>query len=170
MMGILARAFGFLEKRLWPIRHARRLGVRLGNECRLIDVEFSSEPYLVTLGDRVTATSTRFETHDGGVCVLRERFPELDVVKPIKVGNNVFLGYGCIILPGVTIGDNVVIGAHSVVTKDVPANSVFAGVPARFVKTIAEYEEGSLASGDYTKLLSFGEKEKFYKLKYYGER
>jgi acetyltransferase-like isoleucine patch superfamily enzyme len=85
---------------------------------------FSSEPYLITLGDRVSATRVRFETHDGGVWVARSAHPQIDMVKPIVVGSNVFLGYGAIIMPGVTIGDNVVIGAGAVVTRDIPANSV----------------------------------------------
>jgi co-chaperonin GroES (HSP10) len=91
-----------------------------GQGCRLLDVDFSSEPYLITLGDRVSATRVRFETHDGGVWVARSAHPQIDMVKPIVVGSNVFLGYGAIIMPGVTIGDNVVIGAGAVVTRASP--------------------------------------------------
>ena len=56
--------------------------------------------------------------------------------KPIHIGQNVWIGAGAIILPGVTIGDNSVIAAGSVVTKDVPENSVFGGNPAKFMKYI----------------------------------
>lgn len=55
---------------------------------------------------------------------------------PIKIGNNVWIGTKATILAGVTIGDNCVIGANAVVTKDIPSNSVVAGVPARFIKSI----------------------------------
>lgn len=55
--------------------------------------------------------------------------------KPIQLGRNVWLGVRVIVLKGVTIGDNAVIGAGSVVTHDIPANSVAAGVPARVVRT-----------------------------------
>jgi acetyltransferase-like isoleucine patch superfamily enzyme len=75
----------------------------------------------------VSATRVRFETHDGGVWVARSAHPQIDMVKPIVVGSNVFLGYGAIVMPGVTIGDNVVIGAGAVVTRDIPANSVAVG-------------------------------------------
>jgi acetyltransferase-like isoleucine patch superfamily enzyme len=50
------------------------------------------------------------------------------------VGNNVWIGYGACILRGVTVGDNAVIGANSVVTRDVPANAVVGGVPARLIR------------------------------------
>ena len=54
---------------------------------------------------------------------------------PISIGNKVWIGMNCIILKGVTIGDNSVIAAGSVVTKDVPANVLVAGVPAKIIKT-----------------------------------
>lgn len=58
------------------------------------------------------------------------------IPSPIKIGKRVWVGSNSTLLPGITIGDNAVIGAGSVVTKDVPANAVVAGVPARIVKTI----------------------------------
>jgi acetyltransferase-like isoleucine patch superfamily enzyme len=151
MFGLVRRLLYFVEKRVAPEAHARRLGVRMGKGCRLIRVDFSTEPYLITLGDHVSATATRFETHDGGVWVFRDQFPDIDVIRPIRVGNNVFIGYGSIILPGVTIGDNVVIGAGSIVSRDIPSNSVAVGVPARVIKTIDEYRESSLAKSVPTK-------------------
>jgi len=58
------------------------------------------------------------------------------VLSFIKIGNDSWLGAGVIVLPGITIGESTIIGAGSVVTKDVPANSIYAGVPARFIKKI----------------------------------
>ena len=58
--------------------------------------------------------------------------------KPVKIGRNVWIGSNSTILPGVTVGDNAVIGAGSVVTKDIPENTVFAGNPAKFIKNIGE--------------------------------
>lgn len=54
--------------------------------------------------------------------------------KSVIIGNNVFLGYSCIICKGVVIGENAVIAAGSVVVKDVPANEVWGGNPAKFIK------------------------------------
>lgn len=55
---------------------------------------------------------------------------------PVNVGKNVWIGSGATLLPGVAIGDNAIIGAGSVVTKDVAPNTVVAGVPAKIIKTI----------------------------------
>lgn len=55
---------------------------------------------------------------------------------PVTIGDNVWIGFGVSIFKGVTIGDNCVIAAHSVVTRDIPANSIAAGIPAKVVKTI----------------------------------
>ncbi|MGW4389465.1 sugar O-acetyltransferase [Streptomyces sp. NPDC004685] len=64
------------------------------------------------------------------------RRDKLEAALPITIGDNVWLGGGVIVCPGVTIGDNSVIGAGAVVTKDVPANVVAVGNPARPVRTL----------------------------------
>ena len=56
--------------------------------------------------------------------------------KPIHIGKRVWIGSGSIVLPGVSIGDNSIVGANSVVTKDVPPNTIYAGNPAKFIKNI----------------------------------
>ncbi|WP_045730724.1 sugar O-acetyltransferase [Pseudarthrobacter chlorophenolicus] len=64
------------------------------------------------------------------------RRDKLEAAKPITIGDNVWLGGGAIVLPGVSIGENSVIGAGAVVTRDVPANVVAVGNPARVVKDL----------------------------------
>lgn len=144
----------------------RKLGGQVGTDCRFIgNIDFGSEPYLIKIGDHVSITSSYFVNHDGGVWVLRDEFPTIDVVKPICIGNNVFIGSQCIIMPGVNVGDNVVIGAGSVVTKNLKSNGVYAGVPAKFIKSFSDYKNSSLASNLNTKNLS-GKKgylQRFYK-------
>lgn len=104
--------------------------------------EWSTEPWIITIGSNVHITDgVRFITHDGGTLLYRNQVPDLEITKPIVVGNNVYIGTNAIILPGVTIGNNVVIGAGAVVTKDIPDNSVAVGVPARVIKTADEYLE-----------------------------
>lgn len=64
------------------------------------------------------------------------RRDKLEAAKPIVIGDNVWLGGGVIVLPGVTIGENTVVGAGSVVTRDLPANVVAVGNPARISKQL----------------------------------
>lgn len=56
--------------------------------------------------------------------------------KPVVLKKNCWIGAGAVILPGVTVGENSIVGAGSVVTKDVPANTVVAGNPAKFIKNL----------------------------------
>lgn len=61
--------------------------------------------------------------------------------KPINVGNDVWLGAGVHVMPGVTIGNNTIIGAGSIVTKDIPSNMIAAGVPCNVIRPITEADK-----------------------------
>ena len=69
---------------------------------------------------------------------LRKGKEKLQYNKPIHIGNNVWLGAGVIVLPGVTIGDNSIVAAGSVVTKDIGENVIVAGSPAKVLRQITE--------------------------------
>lgn len=144
-----------LYAKLWPVAYARHIGVKLGRDVAIYGSSytmFSAEPYLVTIGDNVHITGAQFICHDGAVLPFRKQYPKLEAAGPIKVGSNSFIGFGACILHGVTIGENCVIGAHALVTKDVPDGSVVAGNPARIIKTTEAYVkrrlERSLEIGD----------------------
>ena len=68
--------------------------------------------------------------------ILREQLYQYN--KPVHIGRNCWIGAGAIILAGVTIGDNTIVGAGSVVTKDLPANVIAAGNPCKVIKTIEQ--------------------------------
>lgn len=70
---------------------------------------------------------------------LRARNTQYNV--DVHIGDNVWIGAGCVILPGVTIGENSVIGAGSIVTKDIPANVVAVGNPCRVIREIGERDK-----------------------------
>ena len=115
---------------------------------------------VLTIGDNVGMSQAALICHKsitignnvkigGGVCIYDTDFHSLDPVirrssedlknraeKPVVIGNDVFIGAKSIILKGVTIGENSVIGAGSVVTKSVPANQIWAGNPAKFIRNI----------------------------------
>lgn len=128
-----------------PEAYARSCGVHLGKGTRIYGSSytmFSTDPFLVRIGRNThIVQKTVFITHDGGTLALRHLVPDLEITKPITVGDNCYLGMGVLVLPGVNIGNNVVIGAGSIVTRDIPDNSVAAGVPAKVIKTIDQYRE-----------------------------
>ena len=99
------------------------------------------DPAKVTFGDNVfIAPNCGFYTAGHPVdAQLRNEL--LEFAHPITVGNNVWFGGNVVVLPGVTIGDNVVIGAGSVVTKDIPSNVVAVGNPCKVLREITEADK-----------------------------
>jgi hypothetical protein len=92
-------------------------------------------PRLITLGrDCVLAPTAMILTHDASSVIHtgKHRFA------PVKIGDRCFLGYNSVIMPGVTIGDDVIVGAGAVVTRDVPAGAVVGGVPAHVIGNTAD--------------------------------
>ena len=133
-----------IMQKLNPIKYARLIGVNFpdGGLHLFGYVSWSTEPWLINIGRNVfITTGVRFITHDGGTLLFRNLVPDLEITKPITIGDNVYIGNNVIILPGVTIGSNVIIGAGAVVSRSIPDNSVAVGVPARVIKTADEYLE-----------------------------
>lgn len=157
-------------KRRKSLAYAKLIGVNFlwGGVHIYGDVNWSTEPWIITLGSNVHITGgTKFITHDGGTLLYRNQIPDLEITKPITVGNDVYIGNNVIILPGVTIGNNVVIGAGAVVSKDIPDNSVAVGVPARVIKTADEYFEKLKKESLHLGHLKGQEKDKAL-MEYYG--
>ena len=120
---------------------ARRYGAKIGKGCKIFSVNFGTEPYLVSIGDRCeVASNVAFLTHDDGKWVL-ENQKRFDGTKfgPIIIHDNCYIGYNSIVLPNIEIGPNSIVGAGSVVTKSVPPNTVYAGNPAKLISTLDQY-------------------------------
>jgi acetyltransferase-like isoleucine patch superfamily enzyme len=102
----------------------------IGQECTI------SAYQRVRIGEQcVIADRAMFIDFDHGVVEVERPIRVQGIYKrDVEVGSNVWIGYGACILRGVRVGDNSVIGTNSVVTRDVPANAVVAGVPARIVR------------------------------------
>lgn len=137
----IKRIRSIILKHINPKKYAFKVGVNFGENFNIYgNCKFGSEPWLITIGDNVYITDgVKFITHDGGTLLYRNKIPDLEITKPIKIGNDVYIGNNVIILPGVTIGNNVIIGAGAVVSKDIPDNSVAVGIPAKKIKTADEY-------------------------------
>jgi len=109
--------------------------IKIGNNCGFSGTVIGCFKE-ITIGDNVLCGANTLIT-DGD---WHQNDPRSGEPKPVWIGNNVWLGVNVIVLKGVTIGDNSVIGAGSVVTKDIPPNVVAAGNPCRVIKELVRDE------------------------------
>lgn len=123
-----------------PEKWAKYLGVSVGKNNLMGKDHWSSEPYLITIGSNCQLTSCKIFTHGGGGAV-RSRYPKFDAFGKVVIGDWVYIGTNALIMPGVTIGNNVLVAAGSVVTKSLPSGVVVAGNPAKIICSIEEYYE-----------------------------
>lgn len=172
-MKLFIKIFNKYQKFKNPIKYWRNKGAIIGENCEIYSsANFGSEPFLITIGNHVRINEkVELITHDGGVWVLREKFniinsEDIDLFGAITIGNNVHIGTNAMIMPGVKIGNNCIIGCSSVVTRDIPDNSIVIGVPGRVIGTIDEYYEKHKMKFDYTKRMD-KDKKKIYLLKKY---
>jgi acetyltransferase-like isoleucine patch superfamily enzyme len=137
-----------------PLAYGRSLGVTIGEGTKFYGPNphmFNTEPWIITIGKNCHITAdVLFVTHDGGTLIIEEFANSFILTGPITVGDNTYIGTRTTVLPGVKIGNNCIIGAGSVVAKDIPDNSVAVGVPAKVVNTIEGYSEKirSVMSGE----------------------
>lgn len=125
----------------------RKSGMKIGNnvvfhQMNNIYVD-TTRPCLVTIGNDVHFTQgLTILTHGYDWVVLLNLYGDMLASSgPVTLGNNIFIGFNVTLLKGVSVGDNCIIGANSVVKHDIPAGSVAVGNPARVVCTIEEYYE-----------------------------
>jgi acetyltransferase-like isoleucine patch superfamily enzyme len=104
----------------------------IGSNCSIMPSTVFTDPAYVRIGNNVHFSSCTLIGHDGSIAMLNQAYNvKLDSVGKIDIRDNVFIGYGAIVLPNVTISSNAIVGAGAVVTKDVAEGDIVAGVPAR---------------------------------------
>lgn len=127
------------------VEHLKAIGMKIGEDCvvyvptkTLIDEQY---PWMISIGNHVRITEgVKILTHDYSWSVLKNyRGGIFGASGIVEIGDNVFIGMNAIIERNVKIGNNVIIGAGSVVTKDCKANSVYAGVPAKYIMDVDKY-------------------------------
>lgn len=132
------------------IEVAKSKGMKVGKNFFVQGIpNFGSEPFLIEIGDNVTiAENVGFINHGGDARVTKriERYKNGRNFGRIRIGSNSFVGKGSVIMPGVSIGSNCIIGSLSIVSSSVPDNTVYAGNPAKFICTIDEYGDKLLAN------------------------
>lgn len=116
----------------------RKMGVKIGVNCKIqgeVMIDYSHF-WHITIGNDVTiAPRVHILAHDAST-VLHTGYAKIGKV---DIEDGVFIGAGTIVLPGVVIGENSIIGAGSVVANDIPENSVAVGSPAKVVSTLTDY-------------------------------
>jgi acetyltransferase-like isoleucine patch superfamily enzyme len=127
----------------WYAKYLRRRGIKIGDfsPIRPSIVVDLTRPCLIEIGNYCKISGgVAFLTHGFDLAVLREKYGELLCSSgKIIIEDNVFIGTNAIVLKGVTIGTNSIIGAGSVVTHDIPPNSVAAGNPCKVIMSIDDY-------------------------------
>ena len=123
----------------------RKQGALIGENNRIEVRDLGAEPYLVKIGNHCTiGPNVAFLCHDGATWLFTEEHPSLQKFGSIEIMDNCFIGISATILGNVRIGPNAIVGACSVITRDVPPNTIVAGNPARVVSTIEQYKEKAL--------------------------
>lgn len=128
------------------VKFLRKKGVKIGDnlwitpDVKTLSID-TTRPSLLEIGSNVRLNKNlTILTHDGGFYVLLNKYKEfIPQSGKVKIGNNVYFGRNCSVFKNVTIGDNCIIGFGSVVTKDIPPNSVAVGAPAKVVSTLEDY-------------------------------
>ena len=138
--------FGYRASSESYVKYLKSIGVECGENITIfvphrttID---SLNPHLLKIGSNVAITGpASILTHDYSVFVANHlsKGRLFGKQQPVEIGNNVFIGWGGVILPGTVIGDNVIIGAYAVATGNLESNAVYAGNPARRICSIEDY-------------------------------
>jgi len=140
LLSLLAKGYRFLQeyKRQRYIDGLVSKGLVLGREVQII-ADFFFDPchcFLISIGDNTTiCPNVRLIAHDASA----QRKLGYTKIGRVVIGKNCFLGDSVIVLPDVKIGDDSIIGAGAIVTKDIPEGSVAFGQPARVVANTREY-------------------------------
>ena len=127
------------------IKHLSKCGIKIGHNVRFRYPEHTkidtSRPLLIEIGNNVDINDYfTIMAHDFGTFVFRNLYHDfIPSSGKVHIGNNIYFGRNVTILKGVSIGDNCIIGLGSIVTKDIPSNSVACGAPARVICSIDEY-------------------------------
>jgi len=104
----------------------------MGKDCYILPTANITDPDYVKMGNNVMLSECTLLGHDGSIRMLNIAYDKkLDKVGKTEILDNVFIGHGAIVMPGVTIGPNAIIGAGSIVTKSVQEGAVVAGNPAK---------------------------------------
>lgn len=122
--------------------YLRKSGARIGAGCYIVPTWVGTEPYLVKLGNHVfISEGVSFMTHDGAAWGFRDQVPDLQVLGPIVIEDNCYIGQRAILCPNIRIGPNSIVMAGSVVISDVPPNTIVTGIPARPFGSLEQYRE-----------------------------
>ncbi len=127
------------------VKYLKRKGIKIGENCffrgpNTTEIDLT-RPSLISIGNNVDMNRYfTIMTHDYTTSVFLRKYNDfLNSSGKVIIGDNIYFGIGCTVLKGVTIGNNCIIGAHSLVSQNIPDNSVAIGSPAKVICSIDEY-------------------------------
>ncbi len=114
----------------------------MGENCSIQTNVHIADPSYVRMGNNVRLSGCTLFGHDGSINMINRAYGlKLDRVGKIELLDNVYVGHQAIILPGVTVGPNAIVASGAVVSKDVPENVVYGGIPAKRICSLDEHVE-----------------------------
>lgn len=125
--------------------------IKIGNRVSATGFLSIGAVELVTISDDVILAAHVFisdHSHGRSNANIPYKYQPLTDISPVEIGRGCWVGQHAVVLPGVTIGEFSIIGANSVVTRDVPARSIAVGAPAKVVKVWSESKNGWIAASD----------------------
>jgi len=148
---LLRKTVNIFRKTDDPIESARKRGIRIGRNVHIYSqLPLGRDCFLLSIGDNVTVSANvTFLLHDAAIGTMTD-YKYTDYLGRVTIGDQCFIGWGAIILPGITLPPRTIVAAGSVVTKSPPTSGlIIGGNPAKVIGSVEAYVQKASSCGAY---------------------